>query len=113
MPSASLAGPPRVPTFQLPMQLAADGTIATVDQGSSIDVAQRVAVVCSTPRGHFDTAPDLGLYQQRFLKGGADLSEIDRQLDLYVPDADTLVTENLTMLNQALDVIAVRVGGSR
>lgn len=108
--SDPVAGPARVPTFQLPLRLNADGGLATIAQGSATDAAQRVAVLCRTPRGHFDSAPDFGLYDQRFLKGGVDTAEIERQLDTYIADADTLVQEDLTMLNNALDTIGVRVG---
>lgn len=98
-----------IPQFRLPLEVATNGDLATVEQSSAVELAQRVAVLCSTPPGHFDAAPQFGLYDQAFLEGGADIAEIERQLNAYVPDADFQTSEDLMMLNDALDVLGVRV----
>jgi hypothetical protein len=101
-----------IPQFKLPLMVdPATGDLATVEQGSAIDTAQRVAVLVSTPPSWLEQAPDFGLYNQAFLAGGADIAEIERQLQTYVPDAAALVTEDLSLLNDALDIIGVQVPG--
>lgn len=104
---------PEIEQFAFPPRLAADGTLATVEQGSGAEIAQRVHVLVLTPPGHLDTLPDFGLEDQAHLQGGADLAEIERQLDLHIP-ADGLtiaVEEDLDALNRALSVVDIRIGG--
>jgi hypothetical protein len=104
---------PTVPQLRLPLQLdPGTGDLAVIAEGSALDNAQRVAVLLSTPRGWFDAAPDFGLSEQAHREGGPDLAEIDRQISTYVPEADQLATEDLSMLNDALALIGVRVTGS-
>lgn len=49
-----------------PLQLAADGTLATWPQDSLEDVRQCVAVLLNTPRGVRPLAPDIGIDDPTF-----------------------------------------------
>jgi hypothetical protein len=101
--------PAVTPQPVLPLTLGPGGDLLTVAQGSPLDLAQRVAVLVNTPPGWHDRLPDFGLYRQAFLKGGADLAEIERQIATYVPEAATLLDEDLELLDQALDTLGVKV----
>lgn len=99
----------------MPLQIAfpirrnPDGTIAVVEQDSSDDVVSRLHVLLRTNPGHFTRYPDLGLYDQAHLQGGADLGEIERQIDTWVPEAHETVEEDPSRLNEALEIVNVRL----
>lgn len=98
-----------IPQLALPLRLA--GTrLAELEQGSRRDLQQRVAVLCLTPLGWLDNEPGFGLADQTFRKTGPDLPEIERQIATYVPEADALVTEDVSALNEGLARVGVRVG---
>lgn len=102
-----------IPQFKFPPELDASGNLAVVEQGSAEEITQRVHVLLLTPLGHLDSLPDFGLEDQAHLQGGADLSEIARQLDLHIP-ADGLAVamqEDLDALNQALAIVDIQIGG--
>jgi hypothetical protein len=101
---------PNVPQFKLPLTVAPNGDFVTVEQGDTTDLIQRVAVIVKTPPGWVPGAADVGLYDQAFLEGGADVGEIERQIATYVPGAEQLVLEDLAGLNGALDPLNVRIG---
>jgi hypothetical protein len=98
--------------FQIafPIRRNPDGTITTVEQGTPEDVVSRLHVLLRTYPGHHTRFPDLGLYDQAHLQGGADLAEIQRQIDTWVPDAHETVEEDPSGLAEALDVVNVRLG---
>lgn len=99
--------PPR--DFAFPFRLAPDGQLATVEQGSPPDVAQRALILGLSPYGWWDGRPDFGLQEQTFLEGGADVDEIERQLSTHIPDIELAVKEDLSALNDALDVLGVQI----
>jgi hypothetical protein len=99
-----------IPQFAIPFALTPDGTgIQLVEQGTAVELAQRVNVLCRTPIGWLDGRPDFGLEDQAHLEGGADLLEIDRQLATHIPEAETLVQEDPSLMNESLDQIGVQV----
>lgn len=92
-----------------PIRRGPDGHLATVEQGTTPDLVGQIHALVLTDPGHFTRTPDLGLYDQAHLEGGADLAEIERQIDLYVPDAKVAVEEDPDALAQALAVVNVTV----
>jgi hypothetical protein len=100
---------PQPSQIAFPVRIA-NGTIVTTEQGSDRDVISRLHVLLRTYPGHFTRFPDLGLYDQAHLQGGADLAEIQRQIDAWVPDAHETVEEDPSQLNEALEIVNVRVG---
>lgn len=104
---------PDIPQFAIPFALTPDGTgLALVEQGTGQELAQRVNALCRTPYGWLDGRPDFGLADQAHLEGGADIGEVTRQLDTYIPEADALVQEDPSLMNEGLDQIRVTVGSS-
>lgn len=97
---AQIAFPPRV----------VNGQLASVEQGSVEDITGQIHLLCLTPQGWLPSIPDFGLYPQQHLAGGADLTEIQRQISLYVPDAEDTIESDPASLNQALSIVGVRVG---
>jgi hypothetical protein len=99
-----------------PMRVV-NGQLATVDQGGVDDAVGQVHLLCLTPQGWMtgwktllgDNAADVGLYPQQHLAGGPDVQEIRRQIDLYVPDAEAVVEEDPSALDEALGIVGVRV----
>lgn len=101
---------PDVPQFSLPLRL--QGTdFATVEQDSSQELADRVNILVRTPPGWLDGAPGFGLADQQFRKGGADIAEVGRQIDTWVPDAGAVLEHDPTGLDEALDLLGIRVAG--
>lgn len=100
---------PDIPQLAFPVRVV-NGQLATVEQGSAEDAASQVHVLCLTPQGWLSSNPDLGLYEQAHLAGGADGPEIERQISEYVPDAQAAVEEDRDSLNPALSIIGVRIG---
>lgn len=97
-----------VPHLRIPLQLAS-GSLATVDQDTVDDIAQCVTAILQTPLGLSDELPDLGLTEQTFYEGGADVQEIQQQLTDHEPRAQTLVTDAPELLDQALSLVKVRL----
>lgn len=93
-----------------PIRRNPDGTLAVVEQGTAPDLTGQIHALVLTDPGHFTRQPDLGLYDQAHLEAGADLGEIQRQIDTYVPDAQTAVEEDPAALNDALSLVNVTVG---
>jgi hypothetical protein len=109
---------PEIPQFAFPPRLTSTGELATVEQGSVDDVIGRVHVLVLTPPGWLaynpdDPMTDFGLADQAHLAGGADVLEIERQLDLHIPQDDLamVVQEDVESLNDALAVVDVQIGG--
>lgn len=97
-----------VPHLKIPLVLA--GTkLAQVEQDEIDDVAQCVATIVSTPLGWSDELPQMGLTDQAFYEGGADVQEIQGQLDEHEPRWQGLVTEAPDRLDVALSIVSVRV----
>jgi hypothetical protein len=97
-----------IPQFQLPVTVT-DSDLTTLQQDTPLELAQRVAVLCATPPGTVEGEPGFGLADQAFREGGPDLAEIQRQIDTYIPGADTLITEDPRLLNAALSIVGVQV----
>lgn len=100
--------------FAFPLQLV-NGTFLTRPQGSNQELADRVSVLVRTPPGWLDgdeqnERAGLGLADQRFRKGGADMTAVDSQILTYVPEAITMITEDPSRLDAALEYISVQVG---
>lgn len=104
---------PDIAQFAWPPRLTSAGELVVVGQGSASEITQRIHLLILTPPGWLDSLPDFGLGDQAHLQGGADVLELDRQLDLHIP-ADGLalaVQEDLEALNEALGVVDIRIGG--
>jgi hypothetical protein len=101
---------PDIPQFKLPLQLAPNGDLQTIEQDTDQELAQRVTVLCVTPPGTLPTARGFGLADQTFRRGGPDTREIERQIAEHVPDALALVETDLSALDDALARVGVKVG---
>jgi hypothetical protein len=97
-----------VPQFSLPLRLQGTG-FALAEQGSSDELADRVNVLVRTPPGWLDGRPGFGLADQAFRKTGADLAEVGRQIDVWVPDAATVLEHDPSGLDKALDFLGIQV----
>lgn len=95
--------------FSLPLRVLSNGRLATSEQGSSAELADRVNVLCRTPPGWLDGWPGFGLADQRFRKAGADTTVVARQIETWVPDATRLVEEDPSMLDTGLDYLGIQV----
>lgn len=103
---------PDIPQLAFPPRVV-NGELATVEQGTGADIIGQVHLLCLTPHGWFtqtDSDRDMGLYDQAHLAGGADMTEIARQIDTYVPDAQEALDGQLDQLNPALSVVNARIG---
>lgn len=96
----------------IPARLQADGKLASVDQGSDREIAQRVLVVCRTPPGWLDGRPGFGLQEDTFRSSGADLAEVDRQLAALGPDVYYRIAEDTSLMDQGLDALDLQVGAN-
>lgn len=96
-------------TLAYPIRLNPDGQFATVEQGTPADLVGQVHLLISTPRGFLTRYPDMGLGDQAHLEGGVDVQEVESQIDQFVPDADTAIEEDVTAMNEALDVLNITV----
>jgi hypothetical protein len=94
--------------FRFPFQTI-NGQLATVDQDSTADVVGQAHALLLTPPGYFTRQPDLGLNDQAHRQGGPDVAEVQRQLDLYVPDAASVTEEDASRLGELPSVGAINV----
>lgn len=94
--------------FATPLQVI-NGTFLARPQGSSLELADRVNVLCHTPPGWLDDSPGFGLADQRFRRGGADLDEISRQISEWVPDAIAAIDEDPSRIDAGLDYLGIQV----
>jgi hypothetical protein len=86
-----------------------DGAVATVGQASAEFTLAQVEVLCLTPLGWVPGAPEMGLADQRFRRGGPDTGEIERQIADWVPEAKEAVDHDSAALDRGLGLIGVRV----
>ena len=54
----------------IPPRVLPSGQFATVDQGTDLEAAQRVNILCHTPPGWLDDHPEFGLDDQLFRRDG-------------------------------------------
>lgn len=107
-PFAADPGTTGIVQFSIPLRVE-HGQIATVEQGSVREIADRVNVLCRTPPGWLDGHPAFGLADQRFAKGGADTTYVAGQIDEWVPDAHEVVSEDPSLLDEGLDYLGIQV----
>lgn len=100
------------PQFSLPLTITSNGDVAIVQTGSRAEAAQRAAVICGTRPGEIDGVPEFGVYDQVGRAGGADLGEIERQLDKWAPELEGVATDDPSALDRALSLVGVRVVGT-
>jgi hypothetical protein len=96
----------------IPVRLLPNGRLATVDQGSDQEIAQRVNILCHTPPGWLDGRPDFGLAEDTFNPGGADLANVDHQLRGLGPDVLYRITEDPSLMDEGLDSIGLQAGAA-
>ena len=86
-----------------------NGQIQLVEDGTDTEVGMEVEILCLTPQGWFATIPDFGLADQAFRRGGADTTEIERQISTWVPDAEAVAEHDVSVLDAGLDRVGVKV----
>lgn len=86
-----------------------NGQIGLVEDGTDQEAGMAVEILCLTPQGWFPGLPGFGLADQTFRKGGADVSEIERQIATWVPDAEAAASHDVSLLDAGLDRIGVQV----
>lgn len=96
----------------IPPRFLSTGRLATTEQGSDQEIAQRVNILCRTPPGWLDGRPAFGLQDDSFRDNGADIVEVERQIRALGPDVLARVTEDPTLLDQGLDVINLEAGAA-
>lgn len=87
----------------------AGSDFATVDPDNDRFAGEQAEVLCLTPLRWFPALPGFGLADQRFLKGGPDVREIERQINQWVPEADEVVSRDPAALDRGLGLIGVQV----
>jgi hypothetical protein len=95
--------------FSLPLRVLPNNRLATTEQGTVAELADRVSVLCRTPPGWLDGRPGFGLADQAFRKGGADTTVVSGQIGTWVPDAAEIVAEDPRLLDAALDFLGIQV----
>lgn len=95
--------------FSLPLRMLANGRLATTEQGTAPELADRVNVLVRTPPGWLDGRPGFGLADQAFRKTGADVTVVSRQIETWVPEAAAVVSEDPSLLDRALDYLGIQV----
>lgn len=90
-------------TFDIP-----NGDVQQVEQGSDQDIVNRIWIVLSYEPGMYPSNPDLGIPQQVFHKGGADLTVIERAILNFVPDASVIIERDPNWLVDLVDRIQIR-----
>ena len=96
----------------IPPRILANGDLATVNQGSGGEIAQRVNILCRTPPGWLDGRPDFGLQDDTFRGDGADIAEIDRQIRALGDDIEARIVEDPSLMDHGLDALDLQVGAS-
>lgn len=96
----------------IPPRLLSNGHLANVEQGSDIEIAQRVNILCRTPPGWLDGRPAFGLQEDTFRSSGADIAEIDRQLQALGADVYYAITEDTSLMDTGLDSLDLQVGAA-
>jgi len=90
-------------TFDIP-----NGDVLQVEQGSDQDIVNRIWTVLSYEPGMYASNPSLGIPQQVFRKGGADLDAIERTILNFVPDANVIIERDPNWLVDLVDRIQIR-----
>lgn len=91
-----------------PLQVGADGTLVTAQQGADAEIESCMAVVLKWPLGTRESDDDFGVPDEQFLTNGANLDEIRTALQHGEPRASETVTQDDSQL--ASFVSAVNVG---
>jgi phage baseplate assembly protein W len=72
-------------TLTWPLRLAANGTLAAVEQDTDADIDSCVTAILSYPVGWRDDSPSFGRPRLAFREGGVDIGEISRALGIFEP----------------------------
>ncbi len=86
----------------LPLRVAANGTLGSVEHGSEPEVSQSVALLVATRVGERRSVPDYGLDDPVF--GGVDADEIVDTVSAWEGRADPAFVEHLaeSLINQTV-----------
>lgn len=98
-----------IPHLAVPFQFGGDGTAAVVQQDSTDDIAQCVAVLCATTVGQRIELPAYGIPDQTFSRN-TDAAAITSAINTWEPRAKVAVTA--TPGRQAAVTVAVAPAGS-
>lgn len=96
----------------IPPRLLSNGLLATVEQGTDQEIAQRVNILCHTPPAWLSARPDFGLAEDTFRPSGADIANVDRQLRALGPDVLTRLTEDASLMDEGLDSLGLQAGAA-
>lgn len=96
----------------IPPRILSNGRLASVEQGSDEEIAQRVNILCRTPPGWLDGRPEFGLQDDTFRDNGADVTEVERKIRALGPDVFARVSEDPSLLDEGLDQINLQVGAA-
>lgn len=91
------------PHLAYPFQLLGGGArVAVVEQDSPEEVAACVELLMRTPPGARIDSPDMGVPEQTFLQGGADLPQIAQLVSQWEPRALTELSQRPDLLDDML-----------
>jgi hypothetical protein len=82
-----------VPHISLPIQITA-GAYATVQQDTTAEVADCVAVIVAFPIGYREDQPDFGITDPAFTVRPIDTTEIEEVIETYEPRAVVTISES-------------------
>jgi hypothetical protein len=96
-----------VPRLAVPLRLAADGRLATVDQHSDPDIQGRVEVVLRYRHGDLEADPTFGIPDLLFRQGGADTEALAREIARLVPDAEVGLAKDDGAVRDRIEQVSV------
>lgn len=95
--------------LKVPLQLGADGQLATVPQDSDEDVAQCLLAIGRTRPGDRWDEPSMGIAPQQFAELPLDVDELARALGRYESRRPLRVLESTPTLADVLAQVAVEL----
>lgn len=90
-------------TFDIP-----NGSVGLVEQGSDVDITNRIWIALSYEPGQLVAIPEFGIPSQAFKKGGADLDLIDTVITRWIPEAHEIIDRDPNWFETLVDTITVR-----
>lgn len=97
------------PEFEIPFTFdLSSGSVREIEQGTDEEIQQRVWAALSYEPGQLLADPDVGIPDQTFRLGGADLNLIQRILQKWVPDAQEVISRDPNWFQTLIDTITIR-----
>lgn len=102
------------PEFQVPFTFDfAAGSVVEVEQGDDNEIQQRVWTALSYQPGQLLYDATIGIEDQAFRLGGADLNLIERIVQKWVPDANEVITRDPNWFQTLVDTVTIRRDNSQ